>query len=67
MLAGGENDAKRKLTRKFRTMQAHQKLHQRQLTEALKKWDEIVIMPNEDIKSTEAVRPFIIMQPIYDT
>ena len=33
---------------------------------ALEKWSDIIVMPDDKLKSSEIVRPFIIMQPVYD-
>ena len=59
------DDPQKKPTRKYKSLVSSQKGRQAQLTQALKQWENIVVMPDDDIKSSEVVRPFIIMQPVY--
>lgn len=34
-----------------------------QLLRSLKKWSDIIMLPDPEIKSGEIIRPFVIMQP----
>ena len=44
---------------------AERKHRDRLLVRNLRKWKKIIMLPDEQIRSNEVVRPFVILQPTF--